>query len=95
MLLHFITNLGINPPRKYLYCGNCLSFNLKIYEGKGEWNVVIYVDDKCECLDCGWKGDSKTCLSMSKGERDNKYLNINRRNKIKKIMKIYESRCTC
>ena len=100
MIPHFTTNLcrykniDLEPPRKYLYCGNCLSFNLKTYEGKGVWNDIVYEGDKCVCLDCEWKGDYKTCKHLSKSERENKDLDITRKNKIEKIIKIYESRRT-
>lgn len=72
-------------PRNGIYCGYCLSSNMKVYEGNGVWEYNISEDDKLECLDCGWKGGPKDCKLMTKKVHDKIILNINRRKKIEKI----------
>lgn len=74
-----------DTPRNLIYCGHCLSHNMIIYDGRGTWDTVIYDDDKIECLDCGFKGETKDHKLMSKKHHDKIIFNVNRINKINKI----------
>jgi len=92
MLPHFnplrpISNYVEDGPKNHLYCGHCLSDNMKVYEGNGSWKHSVYQDDKLECLDCGWKGGPNDCKLMSKKTHDKNFLYITRLIKINKIRK--------
>lgn len=85
-------DISINDEPIKLYCGRCLSHNMKIYEGIGIWDSIVCQNDKMECLDCGFKGETKVHKLLSEKMRNKLIFGITRINKIKKIKNKYENR---